>query len=199
MEGFDFTKESLLQYIKNEIEKSYSSSNAGHNVINVQNYINKYEIHIDESPDIYSIIKNFNKNLIVNPTFNMNLQTKDTIKLVKDVQKYDKQFIKSKIKDIILANFIIQGSIYHSELGYIFMIDTLKKLKEEHDSEYVSEIVPSPAPIPENQVEYLSVVEATPLTYTNLDEIKLLKCKVEKMEEQIKHLLEWQILLQEGD
>ena len=162
-------------------------------------YINKYERYIDESPDIYSIIKKeeefvkqnkFEEYRII-PPFCSAICTNEINLLYQEVCKYDKDFIKGRIKDKILANHIINShntsNGFTNDISYLFMVDTLRKLKEDYDLENAPS--PEPAPIPE--INHLSVVEAIPLTNTNIDEIKLLKEKVKLMEEQIKILIDW--------
>ena len=220
MEGFNFDKESLLKDINYEIKNTYyMNAYQKYNKENIyrrglgslkneywrkSENISKYERYIDESPDIYSIIKKEEEFVKQNkleeyrsiPCFLNCLSTNEIVSLYQEVCKYNKQFIKDKIKDKILANHIINSSInsiFTHEISYICMVDTLRKLKKDYDLENAPSPEPAPspetAPIPE--INHLSVVEAIPLTNTNIDEIKLLKEKIKLMEEQIKILMDW--------
>ena len=221
MEGFNFDKESLLKdvtdYIKDSFYKNayleYNRENIycgpGTNKMGAPYLapelwrssvnISKYERYIDESPDIYSIIKKEEEFVKQNkleeyriiPPFCNAICTNEINLLYQEVCKYDKHFIKGRIKDKILANHIINShntsNGFTDDISYLFMVDTLRKLKKDYDLENA----PSPEPAPSPEINNLSVIEAIPLTNTNIDEIKLLKEKVKLMEEKIKILMDW--------
>lgn len=197
MEGI--TKNQIVYEIKNEIGKLYAPlkivdkiKEKYKNVITT--LIEKYELYFDESPDIEIIIKkhvdwltshNYSE-ITYMPKFSKHLITKDIRKLYKEVkQNCSKEFIQNKLSDSILANFITNSKdIKSEEITYLYMVESLKKLKKYH----IEEEAPSPAPAP---VQIQSVIHAQPLVNTNEEEIKVLRDKVKKMEDQLKVLMEW--------
>lgn len=197
MEGV--TKSQIVGEIKNEIGKLYAPIKIADKIKAkykkvIISLIEKYELYFDESPDIEIIIKNHVDWLTSHnyseikymPKFSKHLITKDIRKIYKEVKRNcSKEFIQNKLSDSILANFITNSkNIESEEITYLYMVESLKKLKKYHNEEEA----PSPAPAP---VQIQSVIHAQPLVNTNEEEIKVLRDKVKNMEEQLKVLMEW--------
>lgn len=201
------TKPQIIEELTIEIGKLYAPLNkrcrkdlkkGGYkrdiNKRDINKLIYNYELYFDESPDIETIIKNHVDWLTSHnyyeieylPKFSSHLITKDIRKIYKEVkQNCSKEYIQNKLSDSILANFIINSKKCDSEeITYLYMVDSLKKLRQY----YIDEVSPSPAPVP-HQIQ--SVIHAQPLVNTNEEEIKLLRDKVITMEGQLKVLMDW--------
>jgi len=195
----DITKNQIVYEIEIEIGKLYAplkivdKIKAKYKKV-ITSLIEKYELYFDESPDIEIIIKkhvdwltshNYSE-IKYMPKFSKHLITNDIRKIYKEVKrKCSKEFIQNKLSDSILANFITNSkNIESEEITYLYMVESLKKLKKYH----IEEEAPSPAPAP---AQIQSVIHAQPLVNTNEEEIKLLRDKVKTMEEQLKVLMDW--------
>jgi len=196
------TKPQIIEELTIEIGKLYAPLNKRcREDLNKGGYkraiiklIDKYELYFDESPDIETIIKNHVDWLTSHnyseieylPKFSSHLITKDIRKIYKEIkQNCSKEYIQIKLSDSILANFIINSKKCDSgDITYLYMVDSLKKLRQY----YIDEVSPSPAPVPP-QIQ--SVIHAQPLVNTNEAEIKSLRDKIVTMEGQLKVLMDW--------